>query len=79
MIICPNCHHQEFAGALFCSECATQLVVTEHPFKVGATDIISSDKLGDDGFYPEAAGEYPNWPGRKNLPQSPCGWDAVGA
>jgi len=53
MIICPNCHHQEFAGALFCSECATQLVVTDHPFKVGATDIISSDMLGGMSFTPK--------------------------
>ncbi|MCD4673048.1 MAG: FHA domain-containing protein [Anaerolineaceae bacterium] len=45
MIICPNCHHQEYAGALFCSECATQLVVTEHVYKVGATDIIGSDQV----------------------------------
>jgi len=47
MIICPNCHHQEFAGALFCSECATQLVEMDHQFKVGATDIISSEVLRD--------------------------------
>ena len=53
MIICPNCHHQEFAGALFCSECATQLVVTDHPFKVGATDIINSDRLGEMAFTPK--------------------------
>ena len=53
MIICPNCHHQEFAGALFCSECATQLVVTDHPYKVGATDIINSDRLGGIAFTPK--------------------------
>jgi hypothetical protein len=29
MILCPNCHHQEVAGALFCSECGAQLVSTE--------------------------------------------------
>jgi hypothetical protein len=28
MILCPNCHHQEVAGALFCSECGAQLVST---------------------------------------------------
>jgi len=32
MILCPNCHHQEVSGALFCSECGAQLV--------------SSDRLG---------------------------------
>lgn len=26
MILCPNCHHKEVAGALFCSECGAQLV-----------------------------------------------------
>jgi pSer/pThr/pTyr-binding forkhead associated (FHA) protein len=26
MIVCPNCNHREVAGALFCSECGTQLV-----------------------------------------------------
>lgn len=24
--VCPNCHHQELLGALFCSECGTKLV-----------------------------------------------------
>lgn len=24
--ICPNCHHQELEGALFCSECGTKLM-----------------------------------------------------
>jgi hypothetical protein len=31
MILCPNCHHQELSGALFCSECGARLVVTESP------------------------------------------------
>jgi pSer/pThr/pTyr-binding forkhead associated (FHA) protein len=30
MILCPNCHHQELAGSLFCSECGAQLISTEH-------------------------------------------------
>jgi len=29
MITCPNCQHQELPGALFCSECGTQLTFTE--------------------------------------------------
>ena len=29
MNICPNCHHQELSGALFCSECGAQLVFTD--------------------------------------------------
>lgn len=31
MILCPNCHHEEMPGSLFCSECGAQLVVTEVP------------------------------------------------
>jgi len=26
MIICPNCQHEEYPGALFCSKCGAQLV-----------------------------------------------------
>jgi hypothetical protein len=26
MIICPNCQHKEMTGALYCSQCGTQLV-----------------------------------------------------
>lgn len=26
MIECPNCHHQEFVGTFFCSECGTRLI-----------------------------------------------------
>ena len=29
MILCPNCHHQEVAGALFCSECGAQLILSD--------------------------------------------------
>jgi FHA domain len=29
MITCPNCKHQEVDGAVFCSDCGTQLVKTE--------------------------------------------------
>jgi FHA domain len=31
MILCPNCHHEEMPGSLFCSECGAQLVVSEVP------------------------------------------------
>jgi pSer/pThr/pTyr-binding forkhead associated (FHA) protein len=31
MIICPNCHHEELPGSLFCSECGAQLIVSETP------------------------------------------------
>lgn len=29
MIVCPNCHHKELTGALFCSECGAQMVTLE--------------------------------------------------
>ncbi len=29
MIVCPNCHHKELTGSLFCSECGHQLVTLE--------------------------------------------------
>jgi hypothetical protein len=29
MIICPNCHHEEVDGEVFCSNCGTQLVGQE--------------------------------------------------
>ncbi len=29
MIICPNCHHEELDGEIFCSNCGTQLVGQE--------------------------------------------------
>ena len=35
MIVCPNCKHEEYEGALFCSECGAQLLgapagITQH-------------------------------------------------
>ena len=31
MIICPNCHHEDLPGSLFCSDCGAQLVISETP------------------------------------------------
>ena len=43
MILCPNCQHQEIAGALFCSECGAQLVFAENisTQSIHRTDSIS--------------------------------------
>jgi len=30
MIQCPNCHHEEIEGALFCGECGAQLISTRN-------------------------------------------------
>ncbi|HEY9077385.1 MAG TPA: FHA domain-containing protein [Anaerolineaceae bacterium] len=29
MILCPNCHHEEVSGALFCSECGARLILPD--------------------------------------------------
>jgi hypothetical protein len=46
MILCPNCHHQEVSGALFCSECGAQLVSTQRvstqAIRRHPSDILSS-------------------------------------
>lgn len=42
MITCPNCHHQELPGALFCSECGAQLVVVDRS-ATQTLDMIQSD------------------------------------
>lgn len=48
MILCPNCHHQEVAGALFCSECGAQLVAMERvatqTIRRNPSDILSSSE-----------------------------------
>ncbi len=43
MILCPNCLHKEMVGALFCSECGTQLV---HNDGVSTTAFPQQD-IGD--------------------------------
>lgn len=40
-IVCPNCHHQEPEGALFCSECGTKLV-TEDGLSTAAIRAVES-------------------------------------
>lgn len=40
MIVCPQCKHEELPGAIFCSECGTQLVHPSH----GDTISISPEK-----------------------------------
>jgi pSer/pThr/pTyr-binding forkhead associated (FHA) protein len=51
MILCPNCHHHELAGSLFCSECGAQLITTGHL----TTQTIrpnSSDPIGETSGIP---------------------------
>ncbi|GAP14610.1 protein containg FOG: FHA domain [Longilinea arvoryzae] len=49
MILCPNCHVQNLPGALFCSECGTQLVFTDvlktHAFKRNPSDALDPNIL----------------------------------
>lgn len=51
MISCPTCHHQELAGALFCSECGARLVVIEMP----TTHSIDRNQTGLIMFQPRPA------------------------
>jgi pSer/pThr/pTyr-binding forkhead associated (FHA) protein len=37
MIPCPNCHHQEIAGSLYCSQCGAQLVFAREEGAPGST------------------------------------------
>lgn len=51
MIICPNCHHEELMGALFCSECGAKLVEAQTP----TTHHIERNPTGMLGFQPASA------------------------
>jgi pSer/pThr/pTyr-binding forkhead associated (FHA) protein len=46
MILCPNCHHQEVSGAIFCSECGAQLVTSDRvmtqSIRRNPSDILAS-------------------------------------
>jgi pSer/pThr/pTyr-binding forkhead associated (FHA) protein len=52
-IICPNCHHQEPAGALFCSECSTKLVTSDGLST--ATFRTTDSRITQPGAAPEPA------------------------
>ena len=59
MIQCPNCKHHELPGALFCSECGTQLVTVDTltaPLANHANDYTGLDDLGY-GLAPEPVKE----------------------
>jgi len=44
MITCPNCHHEEISGALFCSECGSRLIAVDLPttqnISHGSSDVL---------------------------------------
>ncbi len=46
MIICPNCHHKEFPGALFCSECGARLISLDYLTTRSIQKIPTSDLDG---------------------------------
>ncbi|MHB8135273.1 MAG: FHA domain-containing protein [Anaerolineaceae bacterium] len=54
MIICPNCHHKEFPGALFCSECGARLIsldyLTTQSIQRTPSDKLDSDIVEQIGF-----------------------------
>ena len=55
MITCPNCKHEEVDGAIFCSECGSQLVKSESVH----TQMIQPDD-GDDRVTGPIAEEHPS-------------------
>ena len=52
MIVCPNCHHKELPGALFCSECGARLISLDHlttqSIKKSNTDNLDPSKLEEE-------------------------------
>ncbi len=46
MIICPNCHHKELPGALFCSECGARLISLDY-LTTQSLQKVHSDRLND--------------------------------
>ncbi len=55
MIICPNCHHSELPGALFCSQCGALL---EGVAGIATQNMRSTGKLeGEQGPLPPPAAE----------------------
>jgi predicted component of type VI protein secretion system len=63
MILCPNCRHQELAGALFCSECGARLVVLEVP----TTSTIERNQTGLLMFQPQQSSPPPSPPVSSSL------------
>jgi len=51
MIVCPNCHHKELPGALFCSECGARLIsldyLTTQSIKKTNTDNLDESTVED--------------------------------
>lgn len=51
MIVCPNCHHKELPGALFCSECGARLIsldyLTTQSIKKTNTDNLNETIVDD--------------------------------
>lgn len=51
MIVCPNCHHKELPGALFCSECGARLIsldyLTTQSIKKTNTDNLNETIVED--------------------------------
>lgn len=61
MIECPNCTHQEYLGALFCSECGTQLIHIQ-PKSTKLQPVTFDDNLTEEeeGQFTSPAASTPN-------------------
>ena len=55
MIVCPNCHHKELPGALFCSECGARLIsldyLTTQSIKKAKTDNLDDNTVETHQFF----------------------------
>lgn len=62
MIICPNCHHKEFPGALFCSECGARLISLDYlntqSIQKTTSDMLDQSKLGTEGETLKSGGNF---------------------
>ncbi len=56
MIICPNCHHEEVDGEVFCSNCGCQLVGSERQRTqaIDGTDVPEEPKKPEEFPSPQA-------------------------
>jgi pSer/pThr/pTyr-binding forkhead associated (FHA) protein len=77
MILCPNCHHQELEGAIFCSECGAKLFQNPQ----GITRTISrspSDYLSESDSPPEYnESEQTQPPGTKTISLQLVGYNKI--
>jgi len=61
MIVCPNCHHKNVTGAMFCSECGAQLDTINTLVTQAITDEQIAEELRKKAPRPEPATPTNSW------------------